>query len=232
MFDALPLKILLVEKNDILSAHLSRIIVRNWFNVDRVENFLHAERIVSIDEYDMLILSSSIGSENSVNLAKFVRASSQKLMPVIFICESEFEKNFYKNLFSESSRFLIKPVDQVQFINSIRSLFRVKGSQKFKKRMLIYKNIAIDLPSYKIIISNSYMRASPIEYKIMCFFLIHPREKLNRERIMDYVWKYNTKIKYRTLDSHINRIRKLLSKFQNENSAKINTIRCVGYILE
>ena len=67
------------------------------------------------------------------------------------------------------------------------------------------------------------------EYKLLLFFLRHPRQVLNREQIMEHVWGYNTEIDTHVLEVYIGHLRQ---KLEVQNGTRlIQTIRGYGYAL-
>jgi two-component system phosphate regulon response regulator PhoB len=61
-------------------------------------------------------------------------------------------------------------------------------------------------------------------------FITNPDNIYSRRQIIDYVWGVDKEISFRTVDVHINRIRKMMNL--NDGNQVIRTIRAAGYCLE
>ena len=63
------------------------------------------------------------------------------------------------------------------------------------------------------------------EFRLLWYLLENRGNVMTRERIMEYVWDADFDVETRTIDIHINTLRKKLK----DNGAMIQTIRGVGY---
>jgi two-component system phosphate regulon response regulator PhoB len=61
-------------------------------------------------------------------------------------------------------------------------------------------------------------------------FITNPNNTYSRRQIVDYVWGVEKEISFRTVDVHINRIRKMMDL--NDGNQVIRTIRAAGYSLD
>jgi DNA-binding response OmpR family regulator len=67
------------------------------------------------------------------------------------------------------------------------------------------------------------------EFRILEYFMQHPNEVLNRQRIIDHLWDFSFNPLSRVMDVHINNLRNKLEK--QGYGTSIETIRGVGYRL-
>ena len=70
----------------------------------------------------------------------------------------------------------------------------------------------------------------PTEFRLLRYFLHHPRRVFSREQLLDGVWGHDSEVEMRTVDVHIRRLRKAL----NATGAAdlLRTVRSVGYALD
>ena len=112
---------------------------------------------------------------------------------------------------------------------SIRSLLR-KSSPVFQDKFIKHKDISMDLSTYKVFRGKKQIHFGPTEFKILQLFTMNPDNVYSRRQIIDYVWGVDKEIAYRTIDVHINRIRKLMDL--DDGRQVIRTIRAAGYSLD
>jgi len=67
----------------------------------------------------------------------------------------------------------------------------------------------------------------PTEYKLLKFFMQNNERVFSREQILDAVWGRNVYIEERTVDVHVQRLRKALSK--SGANSYVQTVRGAGY---
>ena len=106
-----------------------------------------------------------------------------------------------------------------------------KAKPALRSKTISFKNIEINLASYKVIKNGIEIHLGPTEFKILQCFLETPRKILSRKEIMKYVWQDREDVEIRTIDVHINRLRTAL-KQPHESVPLIKTIRAAGYCLE
>src|SRR5690606_40533366 len=74
------------------------------------------------------------------------------------------------------------------------------------------------------------LRIGPTEYRLLKFFMEHPRRVFSRSQLLDAVWGTDSEIEERTVDVHIRRLRKAIAL--DDGRDPIRTVRSAGYALE
>jgi len=85
--------------------------------------------------------------------------------------------------------------------------------------------MSINTSFHQIQINGEEVELTPLEYKLLMYFVDNRNIALNRDQILNGVWGYDYFGDERTVDTHVKRIRK---KMGNEG-AEIRTIRGIGY---
>ena len=68
------------------------------------------------------------------------------------------------------------------------------------------------------------------EYRLLAFFMEHPRRVFSRSQLLDAVWGNGSELEERTVDVHIRRLRKAIEVGTARDP--IRTVRSAGYALE
>jgi two-component system phosphate regulon response regulator PhoB len=74
------------------------------------------------------------------------------------------------------------------------------------------------------------LQIGPTEYRLLKFFMEHPRRVFSRNQLLDAVWGTGSEIEERTVDVHIRRLRKAVALDNSRDP--IRTVRSAGYALE
>ena len=69
-----------------------------------------------------------------------------------------------------------------------------------------------------------YPELTPREFDLLVFLLRHPHRVFTREELLDRLWEYPCPVDTRTVDTHIQRLRKKLA-----GAVTIETVFSVGY---
>lgn len=230
MFDKLPPRILIIESTKNVNAPLSNVIERAWFNLIKANTVEKAIALSNINHPDIIIIDSIVQDKVATEIATIIREIDDLAqVPVIFLLHpGEPQSNFTleDNNFVAS---LIKPFTSDQLMLLIRSLLR-RSNLILQDKVIKYKEVSMDLTTYKVTNNGRIIRLGPTEFKILQLFIKSPKVIFPRQDIVDKVWGKDTIIDLRTVDVHINRIRASIKN--KESEIFIRTVRSTGYCLD
>lgn len=107
-------------------------------------------------------------------------------------------------------------------LRKISAIFR-RNKYNEEIGVLIYKNVKLDLDSYKAFVSDKEVMLTKREFEILHELILNQGKILTREILMERVWQYEYIGNARIVDNHIKNIRKKIG------DEVIKTIRGVGY---
>ena len=138
-------------------------------------------------------------------------------LPLIIINESKYLKNPLKSNFIDQ---LSLPFSILDFEKKIISLL---SKYKFNKSSLInLKEYTIDKNERKIRKNNQELQLTEREIDFLILFSEH-NVPLNRNFVLEKVWKYSIDSDTHTVETHIHRLRKkIFEKFNDNNFIKNN----------
>lgn len=228
--DKLPPKILVIEHDEVLNAQLCNTIERYWFDVTRVKNSESALRAAEVNAPNVVIISSRIQDMSAIEMAsRLKKMRDLKEVPIIFLIDQGESPDNYKLVNNNLTHLLVRPFTPNELMTTIRAMLR-KSNPVFQDKVLKYKDISMDLSTYKVLRGKRQVHLGPTEFKILQLFVNKPDKVYSRRQIIDYAWGTDKDIAYRTIDVHINRIRKLMDS--GDGRPVIRTIRAAGYSLD
>lgn len=122
--------------------------------------------------------------------------------------------------------YLTKPFDIREVIARVRSLSRRFKKTKNEKYEISINELNINQKQRTIDIKDVKLEFTAMEFDLLYLFLSNPNIAYSRERLLDIVWGMEYFGGTRTVDTHVQRIRKKLgSKYQN----LIQTVHGIGY---
>ena len=83
--------------------------------------------------------------------------------------------------------------------------------------------------TYKVTRGEIDLKLGPTEFRLLKTFMEKPGRVWSREELLDRIWGRDLFVETRTVDVHIGRLRKELSR--NGGADIIRTVRGVGYSL-
>jgi two-component system alkaline phosphatase synthesis response regulator PhoP len=177
---------------------------------------------------DLILLDVMLPGDDGFTILS--RLKSEKVtsnIPVIMVSAKGDEISKVKGLNMGADDYIAKPFGVLELIARIKA--NLRKNDKTVVDGIIYKDIVIDFLKHQITVNGIQIKTTLKEYDLLCLFCANAEKVQEREIIFDKVWGENYVAETRTLDIHINEIRKKLTTAKSEVS--IQTIRGVGYIL-
>ena len=230
MFEKLPPKVLIVENDEIMRTTICNALERYWFSVIRSTNAEEAVHEINNGPLNVAILSSKLSPTIVLDIISNIRKSYiNKEIPIIILLDEHASKAEYQSVEGEFIEFMPPHFTPNELMLSIKNLFR-KSNPIFQDKIIRYKDLSMDLATYKVQRGNKVIHLGPTEFKIMQMLINSPRTILSRQEIIEHVWGKDKNIEPRTVDVHVNRIRSLV-KIREDEPPLIKTVRAGGYCL-
>lgn len=221
--------ILIVEDDDAIVALLEYNLEKEGYKVRFTDNSEDAFMMIDEDLPDMVLLDWMLPGVSGVEICKQLRnREDTKTIPIIMLSARGEESDRVDGLEGGVDDYLVKPFSPRELIARINAVLR-RLRPIFQEEKLSYADIEMDLNAKKVIKSDEELHLGPTEYKILQALMENPTRVLSREQLIGKVWNGSLEVEERTVDVHINRLRKSL-KSEGKDSI-IRTVRSSGYCL-
>ena len=171
--------------------------------------------------YDLLLLDIMLPKINGYELMEYAKSIQ---LPVIFITAMDSTENKVKGLKMGAEDYLAKPFEIVELLARVEAVLR--RCNKIG-RMLHILDADIDLSSRTVMQDNQQILLTLKEYELLLFFARNPNIALYREVIYEQVWEKEYTGDSRTVDLHVQRLKKKLGWDKH-----ICAVYKIGYRLE
>ena len=171
--------------------------------------------------YDLLLLDIMLPKINGYELMEYAKSIQ---LPVIFITAMDSTENKVKGLKMGAADYLAKPFEIVELLARVEAVLR--RCNKIG-RMLHILDVDIDLSSRTVMQDNQQILLTLKEYELLLFFARNPNIALYREVIYEQVWEKEYTGDSRTVDLHVQRLKKKLGWDKH-----ICAVYKIGYRLE
>ena len=171
--------------------------------------------------YDLLLLDIMLPKINGYELMEYAKSIQ---LPVIFITAMDSTENKVKGLKMGAEDYLAKPFEIVELLARVEAVLR--RCNKIG-RMLHILDVDIDLSSRTVMQDNQQILLTLKEYELLLFFARNPNIALYREVIYEQVWEEEYTGDSRTVDLHVQRLKKKLGWDKH-----ICAVYKIGYRLE
>ncbi len=123
--------------------------------------------------------------------------------------------------------YITIPYENKELICRIKAVLRRYNSSIGNEKVLVFNGLTVDLDGYSIITDGVKKDIPPKELELLHYLASNPNVTFTREQILDKVWGFDYYGDTRTVDVHVDRLRKKLKGY--EKGWKIDTVFGVGY---
>lgn len=171
------------------------------------------------ETYDLIILDIMLPGLHGFEVIRHVKQT-----PVIFLTAKDNLADRIKGFSLGADDYLSKPFEMLELLARVEAVLR---RTKKSNRTFEDGEIKIDFNSRQIYRNGQLIECTPKEYKLLEVLVQNLNIALSRERLLELVWGYDFEGDTRTVDVHIQKLRKKLG-WEN----KIKTVYKLGYRLE
>lgn len=173
---------------------------------------------------DMVLLDIMLPNEDGLDILTKIRNSGiYGSVPVIMVTAKTSEIDAVKGLDMGADDYITKPFGVMELVSRVNAILRRLNRRS--KTVLEFKNIKLDENKHIVSVDNNEIELTYKEYEILKHLIRNKGIVLTRDRLMEIVWGYNFEQGNRTVDVHIQSLRKKLGTAGEH----IKTIRNVGY---
>ncbi len=215
-------KILIVEDEIAISDLIKIELESKGYKCDVANDGEIGADYIEKNNYDLLLLDIMLPNVDGYELLEYNKKTKQ--IPTIFITAKSQTKDKIKGLNEGADDYIIKPFEMGELIARIEAVLR--RYNKLSENICI-DNITINSVARTVKKDNEKVDLTPKEFDLLVLLVENKNFALYRETIFEKVWGTELEFETRTLDLHIQRLRKKL-----DLKDKIVTVYKIGYMLK
>ncbi len=214
-------KILLVEDDALLNKTLTYNLISEGYDTVSALNADTAAEALARTEFDLVLLDIMLPGADGYDVMEYIRPLG---IPVIFITAKYEVKNRVKGLKLGADDYLVKPFDVVELVARVEAVLR--RYNKTEQR-LFAGDVVVDVEAHRVTKGDKPVELTNKEFGLLVLFMRNKNVALFRETLYEKVWEGEYFADSRTLDLHVQRLRRKLGW---EHS--LVAVYKVGYRLE
>ena len=222
--------ILVVEDEQALGLLLSYNLEAEGFTVERVERGDDAELRLSELPPDLVILDWMLPGVSGLEICRRLRArETTRTLPVIMLTARGEEGERVRGLSVGADDYVVKPFSVPELMARVRSLLRRSRPERIASR-LSAADLDLDRETRRVRRGGRDIHLGPTEFRLLEYLMERPGRVFSRSQLLDGVWGMSVEIDERTVDVHVGRLRKSLSRGRERDP--IRTVRGAGYAFD
>ena len=228
-------RVLLVEDEaairELLRLHLSLA----DFAIEEIGDGQAALERLRSTPFDLIVLDVMLPGLDGITLCRTIRAQSvNAATPILMLTALDTESDTVLGLESGADDYLTKPFGIRELMARVRALLR-RGHAKQARAAdannggpVVYKHIEIDPARRRVRVGTQDVDLTFNEFELLFVLISNPGIVFSREALLSRVWKDQTYVTVRSVDTLVKRLRKKIEHSPAE-PAVILTVWGAGY---
>ena len=215
------IRILIVEDERPIADLIQLSLEGEGYHCTCVYDGITAADLITNRQFDLILLDVMLPGASGFELMDYIRPTG---MPVIFLTAKANVDDRVRGLHLGADDYLAKPFEIVELQARVEAVLR-----RYKKldRMLEVGGLEIDTYSRTVRRDGAEIALTKKEFDLLLLFARNPNIALYRETIYERVWESDYMGDSRTVDLHIQRLRKKVGWEQ-----QLKAVYKIGYRLE
>lgn len=215
------IRICIIEDEKPIANLIRMSLSRNGYLCTCVHDGIEAADLLERESFDLVLLDIMLPGADGYTLLEYIKTLET---PVIFITAKNAVTDRVKGLRMGAEDYIVKPFEIIELIARVEVVLR-----RFHKldEVLHVAGLTIDTVSMTVQRDDTPIILTNKEYELLLLFARNPNIALYRETIYERVWGGEYTYGSRTVDLHVQRLRKKAGLEQ-----QLRAIPKVGYRLE
>lgn len=219
------MKVFIIE-DDKAIANLIRINLHlEGFETALFSDAESALKVMDKDRPDLILLDIMLPGINGFELQSRIKEWN---IPVIFLTARTSLQDRLLGLELGGDDYITKPFDNRELILRIRAVLRRVNNKNGRDQELKLGPFRLIFNQRSFYVEDKKVALTPTEFELIRLFMENDKRVFTREELLDLVWGFDYYGDTRTVDMHIQRLRKKLGRYKES----IKTIYGIGYQLD
>jgi two-component system phosphate regulon response regulator PhoB len=179
---------------------------------------------------NLLVLDWMLPGVSGIEICSRLRArEATRRLPVIMVTARHEESDRVRGLAVRADDYVVKPFSVIELMARVRTLLRRSRAERVVGR-LCFGDLYLDRLTRRVRRGDHDIHLGPTEFQVLEYLLEKPGRVFSRAQLLDLVWGRSAQVDERTVDVHIGRLRRKLSKGRERDP--IRTVRAAGYVID
>jgi len=232
MPETAPVRLLLVDDEAALREPLAEYLSRQGFAVTQAASAAEARSRLREELPELVLLDIMMPGEDGLSLCRHL--SETRALPTILLTAKSEATDRIVGLEIGADDYVVKPFEPRELVARIRSVLRRSargGVVPAEDELFEFEGWQLDPLKRRLIDpEGALVSISSAEFRLLMAFVEHPRQVLDRDRLLDLVQGREAHLFDRAIDNQISRLRRKIEA-DSRNPTMIQTVWGGGYML-
>ncbi len=217
-------RILVVEDEESIRDFVEMGLKYEGFDVALTEDGPGALEAFDRQRPDLVILDLNLPGMDGLDVCRQIRRRGD--VPVIMLTARAEVDERVEGLEAGADDYLPKPFKFKELLARVRAVLRRRISAV--ERVLRFGPVELNRDTREVFYDGQGVALTPREFELLEVFMLHPRQVMTREVLLDRVWGTDYLGDGNLIEVHISALR---DKLGDRDRRMIRTVRGVGYAL-
>ncbi|MGN0777707.1 MAG: response regulator transcription factor [Aristaeellaceae bacterium] len=209
-------EILIMEPDDQLSRKMCDVLTRAGHHCTTAKNVSDGLTCIRKGQRLLTLLNARLPWADSFT---FLRTLEEKGWPLLFITSDAANSDHLRAMYQAACDVLVRPFDARQLMDGVSTLLQSS------ERVLTLGGLCLDVQGRTATLDGRPLTLTAQEFALLQALMQSPDAALTREQLLRTAWGYQAVGETRTVDVHVQRLRRKLG------AACIETVYKLGYRL-
>ncbi|MFV0481610.1 MAG: response regulator transcription factor [Campylobacteraceae bacterium] len=185
----------------------------------------NVEKFLSVESFNLMIVDRNIKEALGCVFVNSLRNKGINI-PVIFVSAKDKDSDVEEGFIRGGDDYVKKPFNMKELILRVKALL---SRSKNEVKVLTHRDILLNLESREVFVEDKKIELTKLEFDLLNAFLSNKNSVLNREYLLEHVWKDEEFFQDKTVNVAISRLIKKIDK--DKTKKYIKPVWGVGYTL-
>ena len=217
-------RILVVEDDFDIAEMLQTWLMEAGYGVEMAGDGLRALDAFAAGRFDLVLLDLMLPKLDGFGVCEWIRARSD--VPVVMLTALDGEEEQLRGYDLRIDDYVTKPFSMPLLLRKIAAILRRCGDREEARRVLIYRDLTLDLDAYRAERDGRDLELTNREFECLRELIQNQGRVMTYQMLVQRIWNYDYLGDERVIYSHIKNLRRKLQ------ADYIHTVRGVGYRVE
>lgn len=218
--------VLLVEDDAKLARFVELELSYEGYRVSVMHNGLAGLTAARESHPDLIVLDWMLPGLSGIEICRRLRSTGNQT-PVILLTAKDEVSDRVAGLDAGADDYMVKPFSIEELLARVRA--HLRRTQEANSDTLQFEDLSLNRQTREVYRGERAIELTAKEFDLLEYLLIHPRQVVTRDRILEQVWGYDFMGDSNIIEVYIRYLRLKLEA--NNEKRLLQTVRGVGYVL-
>lgn len=220
-------KIVIVEDEEDLLDLLEYNLNKEGFDVVGFLNTKTVESLLEEEDIDLIIMDRNLPGVEGSEYVQALRENGIQT-PVIYLSAKDNDSEIEEGFLRGGDDYMTKPFNMKELILRIKSILKRTTKISVEGNMR-HKDLLLNMDARTLEVDETPVEITKLEFDLLYEFILNKNSILDRDYLLQNVWKNAEQNQYKTVNVAITRLKDKIDPKKTKNY--IQTIRGIGYKL-